>query len=171
MAVTSRGTGQGGKSLGGAGILGLLGERLMWTEDCSCAYKSQRQETPIVKWGWKHLWHRSQAAEPKSCSCQFQCPFGLLSLGGALTNPHGHLGPCKIGAAYRSPAEHGHQMSSPQSHSPSGRMPVAGSDPSSRGRSKGHHQPQPRESSTQEELHQWQIYTKSFLNTNRQNII
>lgn len=37
-------SGQGGKSSGGAGILSPLGDRLMWTGECSCAYKSQKPQ-------------------------------------------------------------------------------------------------------------------------------
>lgn len=59
-----RDSGQGEKSPGGAGILGPLGGGLMWTGECRCACKSQRHETPVVKWGGKHLWRRIQAEEP-----------------------------------------------------------------------------------------------------------
>ena len=144
----------------------------MWTGECSCAYKPQRQENPIVKWGWKHLWHRSQAAEPVPCSCQHQCPIGLVSLGGALTYPCGHLGPCKIRAAYRCPGRaQVTRGAAPRPTAPRGGCPWQAVIPPATGRSKGHRQPQPRESSTQKELHWWQIYRKSFLNTNRQDII
>lgn len=58
--------GQGEKSPGGAGMLHPLGDRLMWTAECRCVCKSHRHETPIVKRGGKHPWHRIQAAEPAS---------------------------------------------------------------------------------------------------------